>query len=86
MKSGFLSKGLAFAVAIPLLATIAACGSAANSASAGNTGGTTIPVGIVEDLSGPDSGIAASSKLAVQQVKQADFEARIQEIGVAWKS
>jgi hypothetical protein len=28
MKSGFLSKGLAFVVAMPLPATIAACGSA----------------------------------------------------------
>jgi branched-chain amino acid transport system substrate-binding protein len=75
MKSRFLWRGLAFGAAMPLLATIAACGSSANSVgSAKTTTSTTIPVGIVEDLSGPDSGIAASSvpgiKLAVQQVNQ----------------
>jgi ABC-type branched-subunit amino acid transport system substrate-binding protein len=75
MKSRSLSAGLAFGVAMSLLAMTAACSSAANSASSSKTASTTIPIGIVEDLSGPDSGIAASSvpgiKLAVQQVNQA---------------
>jgi ABC-type branched-subunit amino acid transport system substrate-binding protein len=60
-----------------LIVVSAACSSSSGSAGAGNTstGATTISIGIVEDLSGPDSGIAAASvsglKLAVQQVNQA---------------
>jgi branched-chain amino acid transport system substrate-binding protein len=74
MKSRFLAGGLAFGLIGCLLT---ACGSAANSGGTGGSGTTTsstIPVGIIEDLSGPDSGIAASSvpgiKLAVQQINQ----------------